>query len=122
MQEYGIEIAVDDFGTGYSSMAYLKELPAKTLKIDRTFVRGVPENPNDARILKALIVFGKTLDLTIIVEGVESLAQAAFCRTCGADYLQGYLFAKPCSQEDFECYLESYTADYWRQALNCGDC
>lgn len=118
IQEHGVEISVDDFGTGYSSMAYLKALPARTLKIDRTFVSGVPENPNDSRILRAMIVFGKSLNLKIVVEGVETKAQAKFCRECGADFLQGYLFSKPIPHTDFENLLKNHKAEAWDTMLN----
>lgn len=117
IQNYGVEISVDDFGTGYSSMAYLKALPARTLKIDRTFVQGVPENHDDSRILRAMIVFGKSLNLKIVVEGVETKEQAKFCRDCGADLLQGYLFSKPIDNESFEQFLRSHNPEAWKTLL-----
>lgn len=118
IQSYGVEISVDDFGTGYSSMAYLKALPARTLKIDRTFVNGVPENIDDCRILRAMIVFGKSLNLKIVIEGIETKEQAQFCRDCGADLLQGYLFSKPISTEKFEQLLETHNANDWNSLLS----
>ncbi|MFO1388803.1 putative bifunctional diguanylate cyclase/phosphodiesterase [Cellvibrio sp.] len=118
IQDHGLEISVDDFGTGYSSMAYLKALPARTLKIDRTFVQGVPENSDDSRILRAMIVFGKSLNLKIVVEGVETKEQAKFCRDCGADFLQGYLFSKPIAHDHFEQLLASHKADAWKTLLS----
>ncbi len=118
MLDYGIEIAVDDFGTGYSSMAYLKELPAKTLKIDRTFVMGVPENAADCRILRAMIIFAKSLDLTVVVEGVETREQARICRDYGADLLQGYLFSKPLSPAAFEQLLREHSAAEWSKHIS----
>ncbi len=117
IQSQGVEISVDDFGTGYSSMAYLKALPARTLKIDRTFVQGVPENIDDSRILRAMIVFGKSLNLTIVVEGVETKEQAKFCRNCGADFLQGYLFSQPVTSEEFEHLLRIYNPEAWKTLL-----
>lgn len=117
IQNQGVEISVDDFGTGYSSMAYLKALPARTLKIDRTFVQGVPENIDDNRILRAMIVFGKSLNLKIVVEGVETKEQARFCRECGADLLQGYLFSKPVSNEQFEQLLRTHNPVAWKTLL-----
>jgi diguanylate cyclase len=113
----GVEVAVDDFGTGYSSMAYLKQLPAQTIKIDRTFVQGVPENYSDTRILKAMIALGKNLDLQVVVEGIETPAQAKLCVECGADYLQGYYFSKPLSPENFAHFLTDYSADEIRQKI-----
>jgi EAL domain-containing protein (putative c-di-GMP-specific phosphodiesterase class I) len=118
IQNLGVEISVDDFGTGYSSMAYLKELPATTLKIDRAFVQGVPENADDCRILRAMIVFGKSLDLKIVIEGIETREQARLCREYGADYLQGYLFSKPIAPESFEQLLESHDASAWKKLLS----
>jgi EAL domain-containing protein (putative c-di-GMP-specific phosphodiesterase class I) len=117
IQNLGVEISVDDFGTGYSSMAYLKELPATTLKIDRAFVQGVPENADDCRILRAMIVFGKSLDLKIVIEGIETREQARLCREYGADYLQGYLFSKPIAPESFEQLLASHDVVAWHNLL-----
>lgn len=111
VRELGIDVAVDDFGTGYSSMAYLKQLPAQTIKIDRTFVQGVPENYSDTRILKAMIGLGKSLDLKVVVEGIETLEQARLCAECGADFLQGYYFSKPVSPESFVHFLSEYDAN-----------
>ena len=107
----GLEIAVDDFGTGYSSMAYLKQLPAQTIKIDRTFVQGVPENYSDTRILKAMIGLGRSLDLCVVVEGIETKEQARLCSELGADLLQGYYFSKPVSPENFAHFLSEYDAE-----------
>lgn len=118
IRDYGIDIAVDDFGTGYSSIAYLKELPARTLKIDRKFVMGVPDNIADCRILRAMIVFAKSLDLIVVVEGVETREQASLCRDYGADLLQGYLFSKPLCSEAFERFLREHNAQDWRKHLS----
>ncbi len=117
IQSYGVEISVDDFGTGYSSMVYLKALPARTLKIDRTFVQGVPENSDDCRILRAMIVFGKSLNLKIVVEGIETKEQAKFCREYGADLLQGYLFSKPIASDNFEQLLLTHNPEAWKILL-----
>jgi len=121
IRSYGVEISVDDFGTGYSSMAYLKALPARTLKIDRTFVQGVPHNADDARILRAMIVFGKSLNLKIVVEGIETKEQAKFCRDYGADLLQGYLFSKPVNSEKIEELFLSHNAEAWNVLLSMDD-
>lgn len=113
IQETGVEISVDDFGTGYSSMAYLKELPARTVKLDRIFVQGIPDNQADCRILRAMIEFAKTLELKTIVEGVETREQARLCRDYGADLLQGYLFSRPVAPEDFESLLKTHNPQDW---------
>lgn len=117
IQKYGVDISVDDFGTGYSSMAYLKALPARTLKIDRVFVQGIPENLADCRILHAMIEFAKRLDLTTIVEGVETPEQARLCRDYGADFLQGYLISKPLSEEKFEDLLVHHDSEAWLETI-----
>jgi diguanylate cyclase (GGDEF)-like protein len=114
IKHYGVKVAIDDFGTGYSSMAYLKWLPASILKVDRSFVQNVPESAVDCRVLKAIIVMAKSLDLDVIVEGVETIEQARLCCQYGADMFQGYLFAKPLPPEGFAAFLqqhrpESYT-------------
>lgn len=118
IQEFGVEILVDDFGTGYSSMAYLKELPARTLKIDRIFVQGIPEKLDDCRILRAMIEFARSLNFRTIVEGVETREQARLCRDYGADQLQGFLFAQPLAQDEFEKFLQTYNPLEWVQQLS----
>jgi len=97
----GLAIALDDFGTGYSSLAYLKRFPISTLKIDRSFVVGVPTEPNDCAIAQAIVTMGKQLRQEIVAEGVETREQMAFLRDLGCDQLQGYLFSQPLSAEDF---------------------
>lgn len=108
LKSLGVKIALDDFGIGYSSMSYLKRLPASILKVDRSFVQNVPESEADSRILKALIVMAKSLDLDVVVEGIETVAQARLCRELGADMLQGYLFAKALSPDDFVAFLNAH--------------
>lgn len=104
----GVKVAIDDFGTGYSSMAYLKWLPATILKVDRSFVQNVPASETDCKVLKAIIVMAKSLDLEVIVEGVETVDQARLCREFGADKLQGYLFSKPLMPNDFAAFISSH--------------
>jgi len=108
IRSYGVKVAIDDFGTGYSSMAYLKCLPATILKVDRSFVQNVPESMADCRVLKAIIVMAKSLDLDVIVEGVETIEQARLCCLYGADMFQGYLFSKPLSAEDFAIFMQQH--------------
>ena len=111
IKHYGVKVAIDDFGTGYSSMAYLKWLPASILKVDRSFVQNVPESAADCRVLKAIIVMAKSLDLDVIVEGVETIDQARLCCQYGADMFQGYLFSKPLSSEDFAVFLQQHRSE-----------
>jgi diguanylate cyclase (GGDEF)-like protein/PAS domain S-box-containing protein len=102
---FGFTLALDDFGTGYSSLAYLKKFPITTLKIDRAFVIGVPEDENDCAIAQAIVTMGKQLRQEIVAEGVETLEQMAFLRRLECDQLQGYLFSPPVTAEEFELML-----------------
>jgi PAS domain S-box-containing protein len=101
LRAHGIRIAVDDFGTGYSSLSYLKRLPIDRLKIDRSFVRDVLTDPDDAALSEAIIVMARALRLETVAEGVESQAQADLLRDLGCHYLQGYLFGRPVAAEAF---------------------
>jgi EAL domain-containing protein (putative c-di-GMP-specific phosphodiesterase class I) len=91
----GIRLAIDDFGTGYSSMSLMKQFPIDTLKIDRSFVRDLPDDLEDKAIAQAIISMGKALEMTIVAEGVETPAQEAFLRAHGCDEIQGFLFSRP---------------------------
>jgi diguanylate cyclase (GGDEF)-like protein/PAS domain S-box-containing protein len=97
----GLALALDDFGTGYSSLAYLKKFPITTLKIDRSFVIGVPGEENDCAIARAIVTMGQQLRQEIVAEGVETLAQMTFLRGLGCDQLQGYLFSPPVKADEF---------------------
>ena len=90
----GIALAIDDFGTGYSSMSYLKMFPINTLKIDRSFVRDLPANVQDAAIATAIIAMARSLNLHVVAEGVETAGQAAFLRACGCHSGQGFLYSE----------------------------
>ena len=101
----GLRLALDDFGTGYSSLSYLKRFRFDVLKIDRAFVAGLPEDSEDASLVRAIIAMAHGMDLKVVAEGVETQEQHDFLRSLGCDYGQGYLFSRPLAADDYQRYL-----------------
>ena len=97
----GVHVSLDDFGTGYSSLVYLRRYPISSLKIDETLVRNIATDPGDAAIASGLIALAHSLDMKVIVEGVETAEQLAFLRAKHCDEVQGYFLSPPLDTEDF---------------------
>jgi diguanylate cyclase (GGDEF)-like protein len=107
LRELGIGLAIDDFGTGYSSLAYLRHFPVELLKIDQSFMRGVPEEAGAVEVASAIVVMAHTLHMQVIAEGVENLQQWTFLQNIGCDYAQGWYLGMPMSAAEMEVVLRA---------------
>ena len=110
LKAFGIHLSIDDFGTGYSSLNYLKRFPLDTLKIDRTFIRDLPGDGDDAAITQAIIAMAHSLRLRVVAEGVETAEQLSFLRTYDCDEIQGYYFSRPQPESDIAPLLQANVA------------
>lgn len=108
LRSAGFKILIDDFGTGYSSLSYLKKLPIDVLKIDKSFVDGVPNDSSDQALIKAILTIARDLNLGIIVEGTETKQQVDWLFSQGCQIYQGYYFGKPLTQPDFLDYVQNF--------------
>ncbi|MEQ1813543.1 MAG: EAL domain-containing protein [Candidatus Nitrotoga sp.] len=107
LKDFGVNLSIDDFGTGYSSLSYLKKFPINKLKIDQSFVRDATIDSDDAAITSTIISMGRNLKLKVIAEGVETAEQLTFLKQHGCDEMQGYLFSRPISAEQFSRLMAS---------------
>ena len=114
LHEMGVRISIDDFGTGYSSLLYLKRLPVTELKIDRGFVRDLPQDAEDSAIVGAIVALGRTLNLEIVAEGVETWEQREFLTQLGCNVLQGFLLGRPMPADHFVLAAKAGTEVRWR--------
>jgi diguanylate cyclase (GGDEF)-like protein len=110
LRTIGVTLSLDDFGTGYSSLSYLKRFRFDMLKIDRSFVSGLPNNPEDVLLVKAILAMAKGLDLKVVAEGVETVAQLGFLTIQGCELAQGYFLARPMGEEAYTSYLNNQQA------------
>jgi EAL domain-containing protein (putative c-di-GMP-specific phosphodiesterase class I) len=108
LKQLGLTLAMDDFGTGYSSLSYLKKFPIDVIKIDRSFIKDIPDNQDDMEITSAVIAMAHNLKLQVVAEGVETAAQLAFLRRNRCDIGQGYLFDKPIPGAQLASSLQRY--------------
>jgi len=106
LKKLGVRLALDDFGTGYSSLSYLKRFSFDVLKIDRSFVSGIPSNTENVSLCKAIIAMAHSLDLSVVGEGVETLEQLQFLHGYGVAIAQGYYFSKPVTLQEFESLID----------------
>ncbi len=119
IQKEGFQWEIDDFGTGYSSLLYLKKVPASTLKIDYSFVRGLPDSKEDAEIVKLIVSLAQNLNLKTVAEGIERYEQLVFLTGLGIQEVQGYYFAKPMPVREFLDYMKAYTPQdyFWSKSV-----
>jgi len=121
LKNLGVHISIDDFGTGYSSLGYLKRFPIDTLKIDRTFISGLPGDTEDGAIVESILALARSLRMTTIAEGVETAEQIHFLREKGCDELQGFHYCRPLPADQMQEFLSNWPLLDQRRSLDPGD-
>jgi len=117
----GVRFSLDDFGTGFSSLAYLRLLPANTVKIDRSFVRDILDDCNDELLVHGMVHIAESLGKQVIAEGVESVEHGAVLLKCGCNFAQGYGISAPLPAGELETWLLSWAQpDAWKHAAAAG--
>ncbi|CAM4427316.1 MULTISPECIES: EAL domain-containing protein [Pseudoalteromonas] len=107
LKELGVKLAIDDFGTGYSALSYLAKLPIDILKIDASFIAKVPDEYGNSEIVSAIVAMAKALNLQVVAEGVEKPVQKRYLRKLGCHTIQGYVFCKPLTEDDWHAFYSS---------------
>ena len=110
IKEMGVHVSIDDFGTGYSSLARLKKFPIESVKIDRSFIRDIAVDPDDAAIVSAVIAMAHSLRLKVIAEGVETQDQVRFLRERGCDEIQGFYYSRPVTAAEISAFAARHSA------------
>ena len=108
LREMGVRISIDDFGTGYSSLAYLRQIPADEIKIDKSFVFNMLADEADGRIVGQIVALGHSFGLEVVAEGVESAEVAAKLADIGCDYVQGFHYTKPLPPQDLNAWVQEW--------------
>ena len=111
LHDAGVRLSIDDFGTGYSSLAYMKDLPADEVKIDKSFVLSLPQEASDRSIVSSTVSLGHSLGLDVVAEGIETEAALDWLTAAGCDVGQGYLFSRPVPADGFTAWLSQHLPD-----------
>jgi diguanylate cyclase (GGDEF)-like protein/PAS domain S-box-containing protein len=107
IRELGVNLSIDDFGTGFSSLSYLQRLPVNAIKVDRSFVQDIfPGNTNHS-LVQAIVLLGQQFQMTVVIEGIETISQLETLRALGCDRLQGFYFCKPCTPDKLEAWMRT---------------
>lgn len=115
LKEIGVQSSIDDFGTGYSSLAYIKKLPVSIIKVDRSFIKDICTNPDDAAIAQAVAAMAKSMNLRVIAEGVETIEQLKILQDLGYNEMQGYLVSPPVSADNFVRFFDDARKTHLQQ-------